>query len=168
MFESTDDAVFVTTFCTPPTSFWSRDWSSPVRVPVKKRSDIACRCSYRRFAQVLHHPLADDGGEVGLEHAQAGRRRAATTIMIADEDVEELQVRPVAVCREERLVEDDLRQEWVDDAERRRGEDEQARTATRPVWREQAEDTRDETADVAVGLVGLVGIRGGRARERRH
>ncbi len=43
--ERTDEAVFVTTFWTPPTSFCSRDWSSPVRVAVKKRSDIACRCS---------------------------------------------------------------------------------------------------------------------------
>jgi hypothetical protein len=39
-FERTDDAVFVTTFWTPPTSFCSLDWSSPVRVAVKKRSDI--------------------------------------------------------------------------------------------------------------------------------
>ena len=45
MFESTDEAVFVTTFWTPPTSFCSRDCSSPVRVSVKKRSDIDCRCS---------------------------------------------------------------------------------------------------------------------------
>jgi len=45
VFESTEEAVFVTTFCTPPTSFCRRDWSSPVRVAVKKRSDIDCRWS---------------------------------------------------------------------------------------------------------------------------
>ena len=45
MFERIDEAVFVTTLWTPPTSFWRRDWISPVRVAVKKRSDIDCRCS---------------------------------------------------------------------------------------------------------------------------
>ena len=44
-FESSDEAVFVTTLWTPPTSFCSRDCSSPVRVSVKKRSDICCRCA---------------------------------------------------------------------------------------------------------------------------
>jgi len=48
-FESTEEAVFVTTLCTPPTSFWSRDCRSPVRVAVKKRSDMDCRCSYSRL-----------------------------------------------------------------------------------------------------------------------
>ena len=48
-FESTEEAVFVTTLCTPPTSFWRRDCNSPVRAPVKKRSDIACRCSKSRL-----------------------------------------------------------------------------------------------------------------------
>ena len=45
MFERIDEAVLVTTVWMPPTSFWSRDWISPVRVAVKKRSDIACRCA---------------------------------------------------------------------------------------------------------------------------
>ena len=44
-FDSTLDAVSVTTDWTPPTSFESRDWISPVRVEVKKRSDIRCRCA---------------------------------------------------------------------------------------------------------------------------
>ena len=39
-FERIDDAVLVTTVCTPPTSLASRDWISPVRVPVKKASGI--------------------------------------------------------------------------------------------------------------------------------
>ena len=39
------DAVSVTTDCTPPTSFASRDWISPVRVPVKNRSGMCCRCA---------------------------------------------------------------------------------------------------------------------------
>ena len=45
MFERIEEAVFVTTLWTPPTSFWRRYWISPVRVAVKKRSDIDCMCS---------------------------------------------------------------------------------------------------------------------------
>jgi hypothetical protein len=41
-----DDAVDVTTVCTPPTSLASRDWISQVRVAVKNRSDIRWRCEY--------------------------------------------------------------------------------------------------------------------------
>ena len=44
-----EDAVSVTTACTPPTSFASRDWISPVRVAVKNRSGIRWRCEYRAF-----------------------------------------------------------------------------------------------------------------------
>ncbi len=44
LFERTLDAVSVTTVCTPPMSFESRDWISPVRVAVKKRSGIRWRC----------------------------------------------------------------------------------------------------------------------------
>ena len=44
MFARIEEAVSVTTVWIPPTSFWSRDWISPVRVEVKKRSDIDCRC----------------------------------------------------------------------------------------------------------------------------
>ena len=40
-------AVSVTTAWTPPTSFASRLWISPVRVSVKKRSGIRWRCVYR-------------------------------------------------------------------------------------------------------------------------
>ena len=36
-------AVSVTTACTPPTSFASRLWISPVRVSVKKRSGMPWR-----------------------------------------------------------------------------------------------------------------------------
>src|SRR2546421_6953102 len=42
--EAIDVAVFVTTFCTPPMSFWIRDCTSPVRVRVKNASDSRCRC----------------------------------------------------------------------------------------------------------------------------
>ena len=38
--ERIDDAVLVTTVCTPPTSLASRDWISPVRVPVKNDNGI--------------------------------------------------------------------------------------------------------------------------------
>lgn len=44
-----EDAVSVTTVCTPPTSLPSRDWMSPVRVPVKKPRCIDCRCSNSRL-----------------------------------------------------------------------------------------------------------------------
>ena len=37
-------AVEVTTSCTPPMSFASRDCTSPVRVRVKKASERRCRC----------------------------------------------------------------------------------------------------------------------------
>ncbi len=43
--ESNDVAVSVTTDWIPPTSLVSLDWISPVRVPVKKRSDMPWRCS---------------------------------------------------------------------------------------------------------------------------
>ena len=43
MFDRIADAVSVTTDCTPPTSFDSRDWISPVRVDVKNRSGILWR-----------------------------------------------------------------------------------------------------------------------------
>ena len=38
------EAVVVTTVWTPPTSLASRDWISPVLVPVKKASDSVSRC----------------------------------------------------------------------------------------------------------------------------
>ncbi len=44
MFDTTEAAVSVTTLWTPLTSFDTRDWISPVRVVVKKRSGIRCRC----------------------------------------------------------------------------------------------------------------------------
>jgi hypothetical protein len=40
--------VFVSTPETPPTSFCSRDWITPVFVRVKNPSSIACRCSKSR------------------------------------------------------------------------------------------------------------------------
>ena len=45
-FARTDEAVSVTTVCTPPTSLAMRLWISPVFVSVKKRSGIHCRCRY--------------------------------------------------------------------------------------------------------------------------
>src|SRR5437764_12560321 len=45
-FETMDVAVEVTTLCTPPMSLAIRDCTSPVRVRVKKASDIRCRCRY--------------------------------------------------------------------------------------------------------------------------
>ncbi len=44
MFDRMLDTVSVNTACTPPTSFAMRDWISPVRVVVKKRSGMNWRC----------------------------------------------------------------------------------------------------------------------------
>jgi len=41
MLDTTLVAVLVMTFWIPPTSLERRDWISPVRVAVKKRSDMA-------------------------------------------------------------------------------------------------------------------------------
>jgi hypothetical protein len=52
----------------PPTSLVMRDWTSPVRVRVKKATD--CRC---RWAKTLVHDLlADLGADPGLDHAEGG------------------------------------------------------------------------------------------------
>ena len=42
-FEASEVAVEVTTVCMPPMSLVIRDWTSPVRVRVKKASDWRCR-----------------------------------------------------------------------------------------------------------------------------
>ncbi len=44
-----EEAVWVTTVSTPPTSLPSRDWMSPVRVPVKKPRCIDSRCTNSRL-----------------------------------------------------------------------------------------------------------------------
>lgn len=43
-----DEAVLVTTDCTPDTSLPRRDWISPVRVEVKNASFMRCRWANRR------------------------------------------------------------------------------------------------------------------------
>ena len=106
VFESTDEAVFVTTFCTPPTSFCRRDWSSPVRVRVKKPQRHRLQVLVEAVAQVLHHLLADVRREVRLQHPEHGGDERNDDHQ-ADEHVEQAEVR-AAVRREERLVEHDL------------------------------------------------------------
>ena len=68
------EMVLLSTLATPPTSFCSRDWMTPVLVRVKKASSIACRWPKRRMrsapitvlptvavSQVCHTPrMADD------------------------------------------------------------------------------------------------------------
>ena len=48
-FDRMDEAVSVTTVCSPPTSFARRDWISPVRVAVKNRSGMNWRWRYSAF-----------------------------------------------------------------------------------------------------------------------
>ena len=58
--DRTDDAVSVTTVCTPPTSLARRDWISPVRVDVKNRKRHVLQMRVERVAQVLHHAQSDE------------------------------------------------------------------------------------------------------------
>ena len=53
-----DEAVSVTTVCTPPTSLESRDWISPVLVVVKKRNGMRWRCVYSalRMSCITRNP----------------------------------------------------------------------------------------------------------------
>ena len=72
---TTLETVFESTFETPPTSFASRDWITPVRVRVKKPSSICCRREKSLHAQRRGHPVADGGGQVGLPDAEPLRDR---------------------------------------------------------------------------------------------
>ncbi len=95
-------------------------------------------------AKVLHHPLADDGGEVRLHHADR-RRDDGHEDHHPDEHVEQAQVRPAVPRREQRLVEDLLGEQRVDDpkpgGDQDQGQDERDPAAIRP---EQAGDAPKE------------------------
>ena len=56
-FDAIDVAVFVTTFWTPPMSFEMRDWTSPVRVRVKKASESFWEMPEDGGPQVVHDAL---------------------------------------------------------------------------------------------------------------
>ena len=58
LLDSTLDTVLETTFCTPPTSFATRDWISPVRVSVKKPDGQRLQVLIEAVAQVAHHALS--------------------------------------------------------------------------------------------------------------
>jgi hypothetical protein len=66
--------------------------------------------------QVLHHALPHDGREVRLQHADH-RCEERDGDHQPNQQVQEVKVRPASAAREERSIEDDLRQERVDDAE---------------------------------------------------
>ena len=68
--ETSEVAVEVTVACMPPMSLAMRDCTSPVRVRVKKASDMRCRWRVDGGAQVVHDALADRGGDQGLQHAE--------------------------------------------------------------------------------------------------
>ena len=153
-FESIDEAVFVTTFCTPPTSFWSRDWRSPVRVPVKKRSDIDCRCSYSRFRRSCITLLADDRrrGTSGATPSPAAT--SGTTIISATRMYRSCRSGPLPPGGKSAWSKTDLRQQRVDDAEGGRDEDQHEHDRDlEPVRPEQARDAAEE-ASAALERIG--------------
>ena len=77
--ETSEVAVEVTIDCMPPMSLAMRDWTSPVRVRVKKASGMRCRWRVDCGAQVVHDALAD----VRRQPASARRDRALVTIATA-------------------------------------------------------------------------------------
>ena len=54
---TTDETVLERTFATPPTSFASRDWITPVRVRVKNPSSISCSRENSRSRREAVTPL---------------------------------------------------------------------------------------------------------------
>jgi hypothetical protein len=72
--------------------------------------------------EVLHHPLTDDGCQVRLNDADR-RSHDGHEDHHADERVEQVEVRPAVARREQRLVEDLLGQQRVDDPQARRDQD---------------------------------------------
>ena len=69
------EMVLFSTLATPPTSFCSRDWMTPVLVRVKKPSSIALQVGEQPHPHRAHHLVADRRGEVGLPDAEAGATR---------------------------------------------------------------------------------------------
>ena len=99
--ETIEVAVDVTTFCTPPMSLAMRDWTSPVRVRVKKASDMRCRWRYTaaRRSCITRWPTrfdshvcptprtpVDDRHADHPQHEPGQQRR----VVLRDRDVEDL------------------------------------------------------------------------------
>jgi hypothetical protein len=101
----------------PPTSFVRRDWISPR--PGEESQRHALEVLVEAVAQLLHHPLTDAVGDVGLQHAdRAGHDRDADHD--PDQNLEERQIdrqqdgMPVDhVSREKCDVEDDRDEHWI-------------------------------------------------------
>ena len=69
--DTTPDSVEVNACWAPITSLLSRETSAPVWVRVKNATGIRCTCSKTSDAQVVDQALADAGGEVALDQADA-------------------------------------------------------------------------------------------------
>jgi hypothetical protein len=133
-FDAIDVAVFVTTFWTPPMSFEIRDWTSPVRVRVKKASDSFWRCRktaarrscMTRWPDLIGHQRLDHAEDAGHDRDRdhsAGGQGQRGRVVLSDR------------------LEHPLEQERRHDAERRRGDDQQEQAPKpQPVGSEQAAD----------------------------
>ena len=107
-------AVSVTTAWMPPTSLDRRLWISPVRVSVKNRSGIRWRCAYSALRRSCITLLADHVVEVGLADADEA----------ADDGQHDHQRRRSRLSwakswLRDRLVDEQLQQVRVDDAQER-------------------------------------------------
>jgi len=98
-------------------------------------------------AQVLHHALPDDGGQVGLRDGDR-RRDERDRNHDADEDVEQMQV-AVTTRREQRAIEHDLRQQGRRDTQPGGDEDHRQYGGDLPPVRpKQSRDPRNQVSSL--------------------
>ena len=115
-----EEAVWVTTDSTPPTSLPSRDWMSPVRVPVKKPRCIDSRCTNSRLRRSCMTRLPSEVVR-NVCPTPISADTIGITIMSGDQDEQQLQVG--AAGHEQGLVEHRPGQERVRDPQHRGHQD---------------------------------------------